>query len=425
MQTTFEYVASGVAHTYIMSNPFCQTPEVVDFVNEIFSKLNGKHNSKFSLLYNAFTEPRFGPKLNQHYKKSLYQIHSDSGGLQIITLGKKITPELYREIYTVQGQYSDIAMSFDEIPVIVKGEKSVIGNTTGRFFDKTKLVEFATLSGKNLLEQIETFIELGSECRPFLIAHGNCRETYLEWIDIMYKQIPAHLHNRIGGIAISGAALGRGMMEDIQKAFITNDFLDYNNHIHILGVGSIKRLIPYLALIQKGYYKKNFHLSYDSTSQTSAISRGCIYNKGKMVRHGKVMNREYEHTFNVLDREIEITKYGVDIPFLLETMMKKGTNAFINNDSTYDVEKLLKYASVILGWLYLSVNDITDIVNKCSTDKNSLFQYAESFDISRETKVITELDNYDEFEDWKNNHHHYVESKRIRHVDYDTLEDLF
>jgi len=55
--------------------------------------------------------------LKKYYKDSLYNIHADSGGLQAITLGKKIDSNLKTQVYNIQSQYADIGMSFDEIPI--------------------------------------------------------------------------------------------------------------------------------------------------------------------------------------------------------------------------------------------------------------------------------------------------------------------
>ena len=45
------------------------------------------------MLYNAFCEHSYGEKF-QKYASHVHKIHADSGGLQVITVGKAVTPEL-------------------------------------------------------------------------------------------------------------------------------------------------------------------------------------------------------------------------------------------------------------------------------------------------------------------------------------------
>lgn len=101
-----EYVASGVNHTQI-GQSWAKNEVTTDAFKHIFGTLNKQ--SKFSLLFNAFTEQKLAIEL-QRVRDSVYHIHSDSGGLQIVTLGKVVTFELYKEIYTRQVTYFDIVM---------------------------------------------------------------------------------------------------------------------------------------------------------------------------------------------------------------------------------------------------------------------------------------------------------------------------
>ena len=97
----FEYVGSGTSYFKLMYQESYR-PENLDVFARTYGALNGTHNHKVSLLYNAFTERRTGPRIKENYAKYLHSIHADSGGLQIITLGKQITPELKEEIYANQ-----------------------------------------------------------------------------------------------------------------------------------------------------------------------------------------------------------------------------------------------------------------------------------------------------------------------------------
>lgn len=91
-----EYVASGTSHSRIVIGAAKQQ-YAIELINEIFSKLNNINNHKFSLLFNAYTEKGFG-EIFKNYRSSVYKIHSDSGGLQIITQGKESNDSV-KEMY--------------------------------------------------------------------------------------------------------------------------------------------------------------------------------------------------------------------------------------------------------------------------------------------------------------------------------------
>ena len=79
---------------------------------------------------------------------------------------------------------------------------------------------------------------------------GNDVDTYLEWADIILKTVPKDQHHLLGGIAMGAAALGTGNLEDVQRAYIASEVPirdeDGQMNLHILGVGSLRRMLPYL-----------------------------------------------------------------------------------------------------------------------------------------------------------------------------------
>ena len=107
---SLEYVVSGTSYMR-MSNPqVSQVPERVEMVRDLFGKMVHGHKSHtFSALYNAYQESSFGKRF-QPYSGSIKNIHADSGGLQIVTLGKTITDELKDKIYENQAKSADVGM---------------------------------------------------------------------------------------------------------------------------------------------------------------------------------------------------------------------------------------------------------------------------------------------------------------------------
>lgn len=421
---TFEIVATGIGHTFLASNMFKNNPNVVERVIDILKPIDGRNNTRFSVLFNAFTEVKIGVAL-QYYKPAFYTIHSDSGGLQMVTLGKQMTPELYKKVYQTQARYSDIAMSFDEIPVVMPDDKSSFHDVKSRFFDVSKVDEYARKSGRNIVDQIHTFLDEKSKTKPFLIAHGNCRETYIRWVETILDEIPSHLHKYIGGISISGIALGAGTLEDIQKAYYAKDFLEYNNHIHLLGVGTVSRIMPFLILENTGYYGKDIHLSYDSTTQTSGITRATSHYKGVEDKIGRLFNAKYEKKFKDVNKLVDLPKYGIDIETFYKTMRDKNTKYLLNEDKTFNEEKVLKFATVIMGWLSSSIYDITYHLDHFSKSLPDALHFSENAGIAQEMVAISNIKNIEVFENWAKSHRHVVKSKKVRHHTRNgTLEGL-
>ena len=143
------YVSSGMAHTRITYKDI--RAEDFSAMDQIMQRLSGSNNHVYSFLFNAHTEKGFGNIFKNI--PSVYDVHSDSGGLQVITQGLKIDASLRKKVYEVQGTSSDIAMSFDEIPLTLTGAKSARGSMTDRVFDEENFERYATESANNLREQ--------------------------------------------------------------------------------------------------------------------------------------------------------------------------------------------------------------------------------------------------------------------------------
>lgn len=276
MSIRFEYVASGLNHTRICNNDLKEDTDTIAYINQCLASLQGKANHDVSFLFNAYTEERLGETLNKMVAKSLANIYSDSGGLQMITCGHKSTDELKRKVYDVQARLSTMAMSFDEIPLVVDG-RSGIHDMKSRYFDHELLEEKARLSGKNLRAQVEYFHSRNAWTKPFLILQGNSFETYQEWLDYVVDELGEENLDYVE-LASGAASLGQGMVEDAKRAFILSK-LKYPRefkHLHILGVGSVTRFLPFAALARIGAFD-GMTISYDSTTHTMGLSRGLYY----------------------------------------------------------------------------------------------------------------------------------------------------
>lgn len=290
-----EYVASGLSFLRVNFKDTHSGP-LVDELNDMWSILRGKYDHEFSFLYNAHVEKNFGEVFKKIYKgKGIHQVYADSGGLQMITLGLTVTPQLKQKVYESQALYSDCAMSFDEIPVSLIGDRAARLDTSNKYFDREKFEWCARESGRNLKTQIETFIEMKSDAKPMFIAQGGDCDTYAKWVELALEEIPEELHERIGGVAMGAGGIGNGMLEDCKRAFYYTQLplFGKNNHLHILGVGAVTRMVPTLAFLSNGMYD-NIHVSYDSTTHTSGVQMGRYYGPNfEWISPGRHLSPEY------------------------------------------------------------------------------------------------------------------------------------
>ena len=236
---------------------------VADTIKEFDSGVN------YEIMFNAYNEVN---AMKNYFAKHNYfgtKWHADSGGLQMITLGKEITEELKDKVYRVQAQYSSYAMCFDELPIHVldlKGKQSRI-DLSGRRYIVEWAKQKALNTGNNVKRQIEVFREMKSDSKVFLICQGNNRDDFVEYFKNAISVIHKEYYSSIAGIALSAACTGLGRLEAIQMLG-SYRFMDIpkeiGNKLHVLGFGSKKRLLPLLLLKESGYIDRDITL--DSSS---------------------------------------------------------------------------------------------------------------------------------------------------------------
>lgn len=311
-----EYVASGCNYTRLPNPGAYELDDNLRMIKAVFEglqRIDGKDNHKFSLLYNAYTEKHFGVAFKKYYRPWLHTIHADSGGLQMVTRGQTPTPQLKTDVYESQARDSDIAMSFDEIPIFIAGSRSLRLDMKNRYFDPDRFVETATATGKNLAEQLEFFANKKSSTKPLFIAQGNCLETYQQWTEVAFAQVPKELQANIGGVAMGGAALGNAMLEDIKRAFYFSQLPVDHSHLHLLGVGSVSRLLPTLIFAQNGLYGEDLWISYDSSTHTSGPEMGRYYLGEKTINFGKARTNIYDIIYEDIRSNFgDVLDFGVD-----------------------------------------------------------------------------------------------------------------
>ena len=420
MKNKLEYIASGVSFTRITQKEVFAHPPTHTFINSAFDVLNSHYKSHtFSLLYNAFSESSFGEIL-ANYKDHINEIMVDSGGLQMVTCGENITSELKTKVYKNQGEFGTTALSFDEIPVIVKGESSR-NDYTSRFFDEDNFDDYAKATGKNVATQIQTFLDMKSNTKPIFIAQGNCLDTYCRWTELALGEIPKEHHQYIDGVAMGAAALGPGQLEDIQRAFYFTQLPIETGRLHLLGVGSAVRLIPNLIFAQAGIYGDT-KISYDSTSHSSACEFGNFYHN----RRTNLIGRKFDAI--LYTKVLNIIQNG---PFRIEGLTLDDFYWIMNNPMGSSTEKYgdkTKFIQVKVAMFASSVFNFMEHVDFLTQKKSNVLASIKNKKIKSTMESLYTINTIKDFKYWEKHISRYVNSKRISSISKNnsmTMEDFF
>jgi len=426
-QKIFEYTISGPAYLRLGAEQ-CNDPETLDMINSLILKTCHKQNNHtFSLLYNGFTEKNFGIKL-QKYRPAIKQIHADSGGLQIITRGLQNTPEVRDKVYINQGTYADIGMAFDEIPVrATKDGKSSKIDTKRRYFDRENFDTYATQAGKNVRTQIEKFVELKSNCRPFVIMHGASHQTYQQWAETILREVSEPLHDRIGGVAMGSAALGMGQLEDVKRAFYVT-LMPFSKpfHLHVLGVGALRRMLPYLLFSQTGLYD-GIDISYDSTTHSMSLDNGLFYfshcKKSPGSSYGGTsvkMGREYSNIYRTVTEEINSVCSTTYEPEEYHKLMNKQVTAYLEEGG-----KFIDIMRARLSFILTNVHNFTKDVSELTQSKEQFLKFAKEKDCENEYATLLDVKTIQDFLHWEKHVGKYMDSEPVSKIAPNSLEGLF
>ena len=421
MSRKLDYVVSGTSYMRF-SNPGIAKDETnSSIINMLIDKLvTDVHSHKFSMLYNGHTESSFGDRFSV-YKDHVNEIHADSGGLQIVTQGMTITDELKDKVYENQAQWADVGMCFDEIPVVLTGDRSDRNDTKARFFDFENYEELARKTGRNVKRQLEIFDKKNSKCKPYIILQGNCVDTYLRWYELLMEEVPAEWHNRIGGVAMGAAALGTGPLEDVKRAFIASEIAKVwpqeTMHLHVLGVGSIRRMIPYLVFCQNGLYD-NVEISYDSTTHSRAVETGLYYMGQGTTKFSRKMSNLYREMYDNVQETIQL---GVDLDefhTIMNTPSMKAKEKYGN---------LNKWIYVRTAFILMSIRNFMAHLEKMMNDKETLLAFTGKMKLDGQFRNLYNVTNREQFDAWESNQYlgGSMKSMAVGTEAPSSLEDLF
>lgn len=318
MKYQMEYVVSGCGRMQLFHKDMLTDPaiyqifhdrivEIPEAVKTTLAAYSSKSEPVLSMLFNAFTEKGFtkpGRGFQMYDWLGSDGVYSDSGGLQIVTTGKTITPELKQKIYETQ-MVSDYAMCFDVIPLSStsisqnSNERTNIGN---KVFEDHKFPESALATADNIKEQIAYFRTHKAKTKVIIIVQGNTPEDMKFFYDTIAAKLTEEDYEHVGGIAVADTCMGNGELESIKMLhaahLIAQDCHDsVKSHVHFLGIGSLYRLRPVVYLVRSGFLKTFKRISYDSTSHTSCYDMGLIKLNGTCKSYGTHRTRLAEEVF--------------------------------------------------------------------------------------------------------------------------------
>ena len=412
---TLEYVLSGTGYMRIHTKGLAQ--ETNDFINECLLRMNKAFpEQKISFLYNGWTEQDLGRHLAENFSQSMPNMYADSGGLQVITRGKQITEEMKQGVYENQAKYASRAFIFDEIPVSFTGTKSARLDITTRWYDMDKFEGCARRTGQNVAKQIETFLDMKSKARPVFIVQGNCYETCMDWTRLALEEIPKEHHKYIGAAAMSFSSMGFGMLEDIRRAFYFTQLPFEIDHVHLLGVGAVARLIPQLLFCQTGVYKDT-HISYDSTSHSGSIITGRFFIDGGDMRFPRQLdNIKWPRMFNSIKDKFDLDLSLKEFHDILNSSSKDIDENYGSRD-----KQVQALSAAILAQTWNFMNSVEGVYNS----PEALFNVAKKKKCDNIIKSLAEVKTLEDFNYWEHHLGRFVESKRIVKDKPMTLHDFF
>lgn len=404
--------------------------ELMQGVNDSVKKKTKNTNPTIAALFNGYTEAAFTERFKALDNLGAAKMYADSGGLQIVTAGKPITPQIKQEIYKTQTA-ADYAMCFDEIALgsfsitRTRNERSNVGN---KIFKSSLHAEKGSETGRNIKEQIEAFKKLDAKTRVIPIIQGNNSDDMMVFYDRIVAELEDDDYDYISGMAIADTCMGNGELESIEmlrgaKRITEVCHDNIKKHLHILGVGSIARMRPILFLTKSGYLNTFEKISYDSSSHTSTFDYGLLKVNGTCRPLGGVRTPKAEaHFKNVYKLFYSYLSSKVTEGEFLDIILGDGVR-----DWKYSTVKehgiKLSDEKMMIAFLAKAMHTYYQIDNFVTCIDAVLDE-----EIAKNQHIGALLRISDEavMKSWMNSAKSSVKSKRIlREENHATLEELF
>lgn len=442
-QVNLEYVLSAPGSMGIFSNPvFSDHQDILKAHLLNAMQILNKHiqgmcihtKPLISVLFNGYTESGYAQKLLTLDTIGATSVYADSGGLQIVTAGKPITPEIKQKIYETQS-VADFAMCFDEIPLERHEGKQTINersNVKNKIFDQSRHVSSGVLTGKNIKEQVEAFRALKTKTKVIMIIQGNCAEDMVDYYNAITSVLEPEDYEYIGGMAIADTCIGNGELESVEMLRGAKEISkvchpNVAKHLHILGVGSVSRMRPILYLIKSGYLNTFQRISYDSSSHTSTFRFGLLKVNGTCRPLGLTRTKKAEaHFRNVYDFFDDMLSPILTRDEFLDMILLDGTtewnyaNVKKNAKSKGDVDKM------VIAFLGNALHTYYQVANFVGCLDKVFEEDGEIDGVGKEISRLIGVKTDEDMSDWHKHLRKFVRSKRItRKENHGSLEGMF
>lgn len=429
-----EYVVSAIGmagplNTHLLNSPYFKeeiVPAVTGSVDILKTKVKSScvnSNPSVAVLFNAYTEKKFTEHMSDYEKFHMDAVYADSGGLQMVTTGKAVTPKIKDEIYDVQT-FADYAMCFDDIPlesvslVRTRNERSNVGN---KVFNSERLVETAKATGENIKRQIEYFQQNNAKTKVIIIVQGNTPEDMVSWYSTIQDMLTDEHFANVGGIAVADTCMGNKELESIDMLTAAHRIARFANpaatkQIHLLGVGSIPRMAPVLYLEKSGFLSDYQKVSYDSSSHTVCFNYGLMKLNGTCKPLGAFRNPKLESTLNDIYTTFEPMFQGSSFDWFVD-------NVFFAEDGTWTYSKLAERAgmsndkdkirSAALANFTYSMYQVKNFIECLDVVAGGDFIGARGDMNIKAIKYLKQVKTEDDMNHWMNMFKGYVASARI------------
>ncbi len=392
---------------------------LVEIITEGVKRLSEDANkrlksSKFNIdvLFNAYTEKDVGNFIKDNGSFGFGKLYADSGGLQIVTAGMTIDDSLKSNIYATQS-IADYAMCFDEIPCITVSSSGGKGNraqTTNKLYIPSRKLETALKTANNIKEQIEILSGYNDKTNVHYIVQGNTYQDMVDWVIAGCGVLEKDHFDRIGGLALAGTCMGNGTLESVDMLVAYHNLNNIlgpekiKKHIHLLGFGSVSRLVPAIYLSRSGFINDDVTISFDSSSYSMSYYMGRFNDiNGKLLTGPqglkKIFHEVYQYFGDIYEKYIPNLN---EEEFLIHVLSQSRSVAdTLNNEP--DGLRGLSRANIALSCLWQVLGFVEQL--------NKLIDYSE-YDNTGLGR-LQQITNMADYHNWLSEFGKYIPSKRI------------
>ena len=226
---------------------------------------------------------------------------------------------------------------------------------------------------------------------------------------------------------MGSAALGMGQLEDVKRAFYVT-LMPFSKpfHLHVLGVGALRRMLPYLLFSQTGLYD-GIDISYDSTTHSMSLDNGLFYFSHYKKTPGSAyggtsvkMGREYSNIYRTVTEEINNVCGTTYEPEEYHKLMNYQVTAYLEKGG-----KFIDVMRARLAFILTNVHNFTKDVSELTQSKEQFLRFARDKGCENEYATLFEVKNLTDFLHWEKHVGCHMESESVADKPPVSLEDLF